>query len=221
MRAFVFVPAGGRDSYVADKDGEPLRDFAGKSAFHEDVSLVFLLLAALLHYDVLVSAGHEGRPQSCAQFHHKCNLGAAGEMQWNTIVADEVTRLLRERGLSVAREPADFAGDFDVHKAVFIHFDATDTPCTSGASVGYHTDASAPLAQRWKSMYSKFFPFRFMPDNFTTNLSNYYGFRQVHARDGAIVVELGEIGCPQQRAWLAPRLNSIAHLLADLLGPDA
>ena len=41
--------------------------------------MIAFLLAAALHYDVLISAGHEGRPASCPHFpQHKCNLGAAG-----------------------------------------------------------------------------------------------------------------------------------------------
>ncbi|MFN2450426.1 MAG: hypothetical protein ABR508_11675 [Candidatus Baltobacteraceae bacterium] len=176
-----------------------------------------LLLAAVLQYGVLISAGHEGRPQSCAHFHHKCNLGAAGEVEWNTIVADAATRELRAHGVSVAREPADFAGTYDVDEAVFIHFDGADPPCTSKASTGYHTEDSQPLARSWRQAYAALFPFGFMPDNFTDNLRDYYGFRQVRARDGAIVIELGEITCPQQHAWLAPRLQLLGITIANVL----
>lgn len=179
--------------------------------------MIHLLLAAVLHYDVLISAGHEGRPASCATFHHKCNLGADGESAYNTVVADAAAAELRSRGFSVAREPADFAGTYDVKTAAFIHFDGSDPACTSGASIGYHTRDSQPLAQRWRTAYSALFPFTFMPDNFTKNLSDYYGFRQVHASDGALVVEFGEISCPRQKAWLAPRLQQLGKFLASFL----
>lgn len=173
-------------------------------------------------YDVLISAGHEGRPASCAHFKHKCNLGAAGERKWTPIVADEATRILRDHDLSVAREPADFAGDYDVDAAVFIHFDGTKKPCTSGASIGFHKRSDEHAADIWRSIYSRYFPFSFMHDNFTKNLSDYYGFRQVHARAGALVIELGEVSCPAQRAWLAPRLHwegaLIAYYVSQLLG---
>lgn len=144
-------------------------------------------------------------------------MGAAGESAWNTIVADEATRVLRAHGLSVAREPADFEGTFAVRSAVFIHFDGTDPACGSKASIGYHTQASRPLANQWRRAYGAFFPFGFMPDNFTKNLSDYYGFRQVRARNGAVVLELGEVTCPSQRSWLAPRLKQIADLIANVL----
>ncbi len=178
------------------------------------------------HFDVLISAGHEGRPESCPRFpKHKCNLGTAGERQWTPIVADEATRILRSEGYTVAREPADFDGTYDVKAAIFIHFDGTESPCTSGASIGYHTPASLPAAQLWRKNYGAVFPFRFRPDNFTKNLSDYYGFRQVHASNGALVLELGELTCPAQKAWLTPRLEwegkFIADFLRQLIGNEA
>jgi hypothetical protein len=141
-------------------------------------------------------------------------MGTPGESAWNTIVADVATGVLRGRGYSVAREPADFDGTFAVRAAVFIHFDGTDPPCGSGASVGYHTAAAKPAAQLWHEMYGKMFPFRFMPDDFTDNLRDYYGFRQVRASDGALVIELGELTCPAQKAWLAPRLQTVGETIA-------
>jgi hypothetical protein len=180
-----------------------------------------LTLAAALaqpqHYDVLISAGHEGRPASCAHYKHACNLGTEGERQFNPIVADVATAVLRGRGFTVAREPADFPGKYDVRAAIFIHFDGIDKPCTSGASIGYHTPASKPAAELWRKEYGAVIPFRFMPDNFTRNLSNYYGFRQVHAQDGALVLELGELTCPSQRAWLTPRLQWEGEFIADFV----
>lgn len=177
-----------------------------------------LLLAAVLHYDVLISAGHEGRPESCARFPKRhCNLGTPGERAWTPVVADEAARKLRELGYSVAREPADFEGAYDVQAAIFIHFDGTQRPCTSGASIGYHTQTSKPAADLWRSMYGSVFPFRFQSDNFTDNLRDYYGFRQVHAQDAGLVLELGELTCPQQRAWLAPRLKWEGDYIAEFV----
>lgn len=180
--------------------------------------MLALILASLLHYDVLISAGHEGRPQSCARFpKHHCNLGTAGEIEWTPIVANSAAAVLRGRGYSVAREPADFEGTYAVKTAIFIHFDGTDRPCTSRASIGYHTLASKPAADLWRKEYSAVFPFGFMADNFTTNLSNYYGFRQVHAQDGALVLELGEMTCPAQRQWLASRLQWEGEFIANFV----
>ncbi len=97
-----------------------------------------LLLVAALTADVLISAGHEGRPASCAHFpQHHCNLGANGERTWTPIVADAASQILRAHGVSVARLPADFPGEYRVAAAVFIHFDGSNPPCGSRASIGY------------------------------------------------------------------------------------
>jgi hypothetical protein len=182
-----------------------------------------LLFATALSFDVLISAGHEGRPASCARFpEHVCNLGASGERAWTPIVADAATKILRAHGVSVARLPADFDGTYTVHAAVFIHFDGSTRSCSSGASIGYHRHEDAAAAQAWRKLYAAYFPFRFQPDNFTIGLRDYYAFRQVDASNGALVMELGEITCPAQRAWLAPRLQwegaLIAYFLSAWLG---
>ncbi len=171
--------------------------------------------AIIRGYDVLISAGHEGRPASCARFpQHRCNLGARGERTWNPIVANEATRVLRAHGLRVIRLPADFAGVYAVKIAVFIHFDGAVPPCSSTASVGYPLRADSRVAASWKRLYGRYFPFGFRPDNFTGNLRRYYAFKQVRAKVGAYVLELGEITCPAQRAWLAPRLRWSGDLIA-------
>ncbi len=190
--------------------------------------MIAVLLAAVLHaavYDVLISAGHEGRPASCARFPHRaCNLGAAGERNWTPIVADEAARALRADGYSVAREPADFKGRYRVRSAIFIHFDGSTSPCSSGASIGYHDRGSAYAAQLWHKDYGAVFPFRFQPDNFTGGLRDYYGFRQVRAQRGALVLELGEVSCPAQRSWLSARLrwegDFIAQFVRQLIGTE-
>ncbi len=166
-------------------------------------------------YDVLISAGHEGRPQSCARFPtHHCNLGASGERQWTPIVADAATRILRSHGIKVVRLPADYARSYAVRAAVFVHFDGAVPACSSAASIGYPSATDRAAAQSWKRLYGRYFPFGFRPDNFTGGLRQYYAYRQTRASQGAFVLELGEITCPRQRAWLAPRLRWDGALLA-------
>lgn len=177
-----------------------------------------VVLAAALVFDVLISAGHEGRPASCAQFpERRCNLGAEGERSWTPIVADAATQILRRHGVRVARLPADFAGSYHVGAAAFIHFDGSSPPCQSGASIGFRRLEDQPAAAVWRALYGRYFPFRFQADNFTTGLRDYYAFRQIEARDASLVLELGEITCPVQRAWLAPRLQWEGALLAYFL----
>lgn len=177
-----------------------------------------VIFAAAAAYDVLISAGHEGRPASCVHFpQHHCNLGAAGERAWTPVVADEAARVLRAHGVTVARLPADFSGTYDVLGAAFIHFDGSAPACRSGASIGYHGQRYAQSAAAWRKLYGAYFRFTFRPDNFTDNLRDYYAFSQVDAADTSMVLELGEITCPAQHAWLEPRLHWLGDLLAYFL----
>ena len=187
-----------------------------------DAVIAALAAAAALaarSVDVVISAGHEGRPASCAAFPGRaCNLGAAGERAWTPVVADEAAQTLRRYGASVARLPADFRGTYRTKAAVFIHFDGSTHPCSSGPSIGYSSPASRDAARAWRALYGAYVPFAFQPDNFTKGLRNYYGFRQVRASRGALVLELGELTCPPQRAWLAARLHRCGDVLAYFLG---
>lgn len=185
--------------------------------------LPLVFASAVLVYDVVISAGHEGRPASCASFpQHHCNLGANGERQWTPLVANAAAKILREHGVSVARLPADFHGSYRAGAAVFIHFDGSAPPCRSSASIGYGHTADRAAAAAWRALYGAYWPYGFQPDNFTEGLRNYYAFRQVDAANGSLVLELGEITCAAQREWLAPRLAwegaLIAHFLSGLIG---
>ncbi len=174
--------------------------------------------------DVLIQAGHEGRPDCAVEPASLCNnTGAPGEIAWTPIVADEAARVLRAHGISVLRMPAHLSGPYTVKDAVFIHFDGNVIPCSSGASVGYPaTGNSQAAADAWKALYGKAIPFAFQADNFTPNLRGYYGYHHVHATDAEFLIEGGEISCPAQHAWLAKHLawegDLIAYFIARRLG---
>jgi N-acetylmuramoyl-L-alanine amidase len=175
---------------------------------------IILLMAFILYWsmtkpvDVVIQAGHEGRTTG--------NTGAVSKLyreeEWNIIVADEVARLLRLWHISVKRMPAKikFAR---AAIAVSIHFDGSTTACNSGASIGYPSNASYAFAQRWKSLYEDYFPFKWHPDNFTPNLKNYYAYHWIRT-DKFLLLELGEITCDKQTRWLKPRLKKIAQIIA-------
>jgi hypothetical protein len=168
--------------------------------------------------DVVVQAGHEGRPASCAPNHvHACNLGASSaagrEIRWTPIVADAVTATLRAAGLRVARRPADYPQHDAARIAVYIHMDGSDPPCLSGASVGFPATTPHRFIAAWERAYRPFFPYRFVGENISTNESNYYGFRKVDAPD-KFLIEYGELTCPVQAAWLAPRLRELGAFTA-------
>ena len=176
--------------------------------------LILMLIGYILYQStsktvsVVIQAGHEGRTRG--------NIGAIGslyrEQDWNIQVADEVAKQLLQWHISVKRVPAVLP-TIDTKIAVSIHFDAAKMPCHSGASIGYPNSDSSSFAQRWKTLYSAYYPFKWHKDNFTSNLKNYYGYQHIHA-EKFLLLELGEMTCKRQTAWLYPRLKTIAHLVA-------
>lgn len=163
--------------------------------------------------DVLIQAGHEGRKSG--------KTGAVGplgnEIDWTPIVADIATKILSEAGVSVIREDARLYGTYRVTLAIFIHFDGSGSSCSSGASIGYNDASDKPAANAWKALYGQYWPFKWMPDNFTVNLSQYYGFSYSLTSDAELVLELGEITCLEQAQWLKPRLVWLGQLLAHFI----
>jgi hypothetical protein len=57
-----------------------------------------------------------------------------------------------------------------------------------------------------------------MKDNFTKNLSGYYGYRRMSTEIAEMLIEFGEITCPEQDAWLQPRLEWLGELVAHFAG---
>lgn len=182
-------------------------------------------IAAGQPYDAIIQAGHQGRPQDCVsrggpESERLChNTGASvppGEIVWTPIVADEVARMLRAHGVRVLRLPAYVHGTYHTRIAVFIHFDGSPTPCSSGASVAYppgnRTDMQ--LADAWKALWSRYWPYRFMHDDFTDTERDYYAYHHIDATDGEFLIEGGEMSCKAQYAWLSSHLQFEARLLA-------
>lgn len=154
--------------------------------------------------DVLIQAGHQGRPDCEIEPASLCNnTGAAGEIELTPVVADATAKILRAAGITVIRKPAHIERTYHVRDAIFIHFDGSTQPCGSSASVGYpHAGRSPEAAAQWKKLYSRIWTFGFQADNFTPSLRDYYGYKHVVATDAAILVEGGELTCPAQAAWL-------------------
>ena len=176
--------------------------------------LIIALMAFILYWgttkpvDVVIQAGHEGRTRG--------NTGAESkqyrEVKWNILVANEVAKTLRSWDIEVKRVPAKVPF-MRARIAVAIHFDSADTPCKSGASIGYPNEKSHAFAQQWKMQYKAYFPYQWHADNFTNNLKNYYAYKWIQS-EKFLVLELGEITCDTQTKWLKPRLKNIAHLVA-------
>jgi hypothetical protein len=168
--------------------------------------------------DVVIQAGHEGRPASCAPNHVRaCNIGASSaagrEIVWTPIVADAATAALRAAGLRVARRPADYPQHDTAKVAIFIHFDGSEPACASGTSVGFPASTSRAFVTAWERAYRARFPFHFVGENISSNEEHYYGFHKVDAPQ-KMLIEYGELTCPPQAAWLVPRLRELGALTA-------
>jgi hypothetical protein len=168
--------------------------------------------------DVVVQAGHEGRPASCAPNHvHACNLGASSaagrEIDWTPVIADAATATLRAAGLRVARRPADYPQHDTARVAIYIHIDGSDPPCLSGASDGFPPSTPHGFVAAWERAYRAIFPYRFVGENISSNELHYYGFRKVDA-PAKLLIEYGEMTCPAQAAWLKPRLHQLGVFTA-------
>jgi hypothetical protein len=171
--------------------------------------------------DVVIQAGHEGRPASCAPNHvHACNIGASSpagrEILWTPIVADAATATLRAAGLRVARRPADYPQHDTARVAIFIHFDGAIPSCASGASIGFPPTTSRAFISAWERAYRRYFPFHFAGENISSNEEQYYGFHKVDAPQ-KMLIEYGELTCPAQAAWLRPRLRELGVFTAHFI----
>jgi hypothetical protein len=179
-------------------------------------------------YDVIIQAGHQGRPEDCKSkggpeseslCHNTGSPVPPGEKVWTPIVADEAARILEASGVKVLRLPGYVPGTYHAEAAVFIHFDGADKACTSGASVGYPpgSKSDAAIADAWKALYAAHWPYKVMRDDFTANERNYYAYHHVIASKGEFLMEGGEMSCSKQYAWLKDHLRWEAALLAHVL----
>jgi hypothetical protein len=177
------------------------------------------------HVDVVVQAGHQGRPQSCAALRvSACNLGTAFgaqlERNWTPIVADAAAAALRRDGFTVKRRPADYAAHDRARAAVFLHFDGSAPACRSGASVGFPAAIDARFAHAWEDRYRAVFPFHFAGENISRNEAQYYGFRKVDAPGKTMLIEFGEMTCAVQERWMAPRLHELGIEVARFISAE-
>lgn len=191
-----------------------------KQLFGFLIAGLFILLVVAIYNNrvinttVLLQAGHEGRTTG--------NIGSVNgkykEVDWNILVTKEIEKELKKHDIDVVRVGAKIPIT-NARLAISIHFDGANKPCSTGASIGYDEDHihAKKVAQRWKSIYEEYFPFKWHRDNFTKNLSDYYGFSRVNSEKGFLVLELGEITCNKQVAWLEPRLELIAVKVADMI----
>ena len=169
--------------------------------------------STIINTTVLIQEGHVGRTRG--------NIGSIHnglvESKWNHIIGKRVESILKSKGIDVKRVGAKIPTT-NAYLAVAIHFDGSNRHCATGASIGHNGSIGAMhMAKNWHKMYGKYFPFKWHRDNFTENLSHYYGFSQVNTTKGFLVLELGELTCKKQTDWLKPRLTTVADKIANFI----
>jgi hypothetical protein len=183
----------------------------------EDVTAAFPVVQG----DVLIQAGHRGRKTGKTGAETIYNGNRYREIDWTAVVADEATETLKKAGVSVIEKPAVLGihERYKVTTAVYIHFDGSGSG-TSGASVGYPA-GSQTTANAWKTLYSEYWHYKWMQDNFTKNEAHYYAFGSVSPADGQILVELADMSSKDQMRWMdppsLPKLKFQGQLLAYFL----
>jgi len=172
--------------------------------------IIVIYNGRVINTTVFIQEGHVGRLIGNTGSEHN----GVKESNWNHFVGQEIVRILERKGIDVATSGARIPYA-NATLAVALHFDGSNRPCSTGASIGHNGSyASRSMARRWKKEYSNFFPFSWHRDNFTKDLKNYYGFTRINTTKGFLVLELGEITCDRQMDWLKPKLRQVASKIA-------
>lgn len=157
----------------------------------------------------VIQAGHEGGKRNSGTG-VTTSIGTGGEIDRTPVIADQITKNLRDAGYTVARVGGVFPKKFTADIFMACHFDGSTTACASGTSFGYPEGVPAgsnkPSVDIFREAYVPYVPFNAMRDNFTKALSGYYGYSWVSTTIAEFLVEFGELTCPEDRAWLDARL---------------
>lgn len=147
---------------------------------------------------LVVQMGHVGRTSGAT--------GAPGEQAFTQTVGNACSALLNRGGWQVRLIPADPPSSYYRGDAfVAVHADGNNNPDVSGCSVGYRNSAGQGLAHAWRDAYiRRGGPKVWHPDNYTTNLGQYYGTGTAVAQGNsrACIIECGTITNPADRALM-------------------
>ncbi|MBW1942621.1 MAG: hypothetical protein JRJ51_07285 [Deltaproteobacteria bacterium] len=162
--------------------------------------------------DIFIQAGHKNRTSGATGAVNN-RVGISELEDLNTITSTAVG-ILRGAGVTVIHEDATLQDTYKVAVAVFCHFDGNSDSRHQKASVGYDDPTDKPAASAWKTEYGKIWPYGFHSDNFTSNLSGYYGFKYTRTTDAEFVIEFGTISNDEAAQWIKDRLVYLGGFLA-------
>lgn len=140
--------------------------------------------------------------------------GTTREQELATLIADELAAFLRSDGrFEPIVVPGDIPDGIQVSAALFLHGDGSANPASSGYCFGYPQHATnkelADLIGREFDLIPGHPPHRM--DNYTRNLSGYYGFSRVLTIGPEVLVEHGFLTNPAERLWLFANVKALAR----------
>lgn len=139
--------------------------------------------------------------------------GTVREQELATAIAVELKTLLERdpRFLPIV-VPGDIPDGIKVDAALFLHGDGSANPASSGYCFGYpehriNRDLAGRIAAHFDRIPG-------MPphrrDNYTRNLSGYYGFSRVLTLGPEVLIEHGFLTNPAERLWLFANVKQLA-----------
>lgn len=152
---------------------------------------------------ILVQRGH------C--FRRSGATGTHREQEFTSAIGTELVARLRELGHDVSLLNADDDLPKRGDAFVALHCDGSSNRARRGASVGYPDRRGGQLAAVWKEEHARAgFPGGFLADNYTTGLSNYYGYRRT-ACTFEFLAEHGTTTNAADETWIAENVKAIAE----------
>lgn len=158
---------------------------------------------------IVIQQGHVARTTGATGTHREQELARR--------LALAMQPLLVQRGHSVrvigADDPIPASDVF-----VALHGDGSSDRSRRGASVGYRDEPGRKLAAAWKRRHQLAgYDGGFLPDNYTTNLRDYYGVSRSTARH-RFIAEHGHLTNPTDEVRLFGNIDAFARAHVDAIG---
>ena len=178
-----------------------------------------------------VQVGHEGaqdHPEELAALRVNTGGHAAGvdEVDVNRAVAQELARRLETHGVAVDLLPATPPAGYHADLFVSLHADASPDTARRGFKTAHFSPPRNALEPHLKAQLDAAYGASGLPDdqdNVTDSMSFYYAFNfrryhhSVHPGTPAVIVELGYLSSPEDRAYLSRVEAPAARLEAGIL----
>lgn len=143
--------------------------------------------------------------------------GAAGEQEVVKKIGAELEKVCKADSRFAVRVipgkvPADVrSGAYAVDAFISLHCDGSADKTRRGWGIGYPSGkVNKQLADAVGAEIAKIHPAARIKDNYTTNMSGYYGYGRVPTPGPEILVEHGFVSSPAEKAWMIANAAKLA-----------